>query len=336
MSAVRETATVRWPLDELDGAAEEWLAECASLGDARLSEAVLSVRAAVRDQVRCDGLVVSLSAEDCAAFLAAVRRDGVPAKSWQVPGDADGAVYDVLCGVRWLLDCLRKLSHRGRSFRPVEVERWCAARGEWLAELRLVAGSRDAVVFWRRRAANLREAVERRRFEDEWAEKRRREEEAELLAAREAAELLQAERDREAEAKQRMRRLVSEDARKRSRLQGYAVLGFDVFQDVRPRWLYVLLGQDGSLYCGSALSLRRRVAAHRRGMGAAVTRDTRQRWHLLHAELLPGGQAALCAEFALLHSESLQDALLAARSPRAAALHERFGCAVPWLGLVAR
>lgn len=129
------------------------------------------------------------------------------------------------------------------------------------------------------------------------------------------------------------RREFSDAARARSRFQGYAVLDPGPFCDTRARWLYVLLGQDGALYCGSAVSLRRRLRDHRDGEGAAVTSDTRQAWRLLHAERFPLGQGALCAEFALLHSERLQDALLAAVSPRARRLHARHGCAVPWLSL---
>lgn len=153
-------------------------------------------------------------------------------------------------------------------------------------------------------------------------------------ALREARAAEVAEREaRERERKAEVRRALADAARAASRVQGYCVIGPRDFDDVRPRWLYVLLGQDGTLYCGSALSVRERLRAHREGRGAAVTRDNPQLWFLLHAERLPFGQAALCAEFALLHSEAMQRAVLAARSARAVSLHRRFRAAVPWLGL---
>lgn len=264
---------------------------------------------------------------DCAELLAAMLEDGLPVRSVRVPADLararcrrsdyDPSAWDVVAFWIWERQQTMARAEKKAGSSAVRTRAWLAANRSWLG------CAYDALNARRAADAARAEAVEAERL-------------AHVERKRERQAMADAERRQAAEAKERMRRLVSEDARKRSRLQGYAVLGFDAFQDPRPRWLYVLLGQDGSLYCGSALSLRRRVAAHRRGMGAAVTRDTRQRWHLLHAELLPAGQAALCAEFALLHSEPLQDALLAARSPRAAALHDRFGCAVPWLGLVAR
>lgn len=147
--------------------------------------------------------------------------------------------------------------------------------------------------------------------------------------AEEAAFKSKAERLR----KLNFRRAVADRARRDGRVQGYVELHFREFESTRPRWTYLILGENGTLYAGSTTNLRRRVRQHREGKGAAVTSDVRQWWWLLYAERHETGQGALCAEFAILHSQILQDALLAKVSPRAARLHDRHGCAVPWLGL---
>lgn len=132
-------------------------------------------------------------------------------------------------------------------------------------------------------------------------------------------------------------RVAYEDARCAGRLQGHCVfegaLLFSEWARSTARWVYVLLGADGALYCGSTNNLRRRVREHRAGAGAAVTAVKSQRWFLLHAERFADAQGGFAAELALLRSERLQHALLAAKAPRAVMLHERFDVVVPWLGL---
>jgi predicted GIY-YIG superfamily endonuclease len=101
----------------------------------------------------------------------------------------------------------------------------------------------------------------------------------------------------------------------------------------QPRWTYVLLGEDGAMYGGSTNNLRRRLREHRSGTGAVLTSIKAQRWWLLHAERHSNGQIGNSCEAALLHSQAVQDALLARAAPRALRLHDRHGCAVPWLDL---
>lgn len=130
---------------------------------------------------------------------------------------------------------------------------------------------------------------------------------------------------------------VYDEARLRGVVQGHCVLeGAFLFSDWArntPRWSYVLLGADGALYCGSTNDLRRRLSEHRAGVGAVLTAVRSQRWWLLHAERHSDSQKGFAAEMALLHSQVLQRAFLAASAPRVTRLHERFGVVVPWLGL---
>lgn len=241
----------------------------------------------------------------------------LPGRTVVVPGE-DGAALQPLALVEWMN--ARRRAYLVRSEKHAVAEAVVA----WFSERSWLVDAARGLATHRRfsRACDglrvLLYQVEQHALAEREAEAREK-----AAAAKRAA----------AERKAKVRRTMAEAARSRSEFLGYAVLDSEAFNDERPRWSYVLLGQDGQLYAGSALSLRGRVRAHRRGSGASVTRDTRQPWHLLHAERLPIGQAALCTEFALLHSVALRHALLAHCETRARRLFARHGCAVPWLGL---
>lgn len=169
-----------------------------------------------------------------------------------------------------------------------------------------------------------------------------------LVPGVEAVERARAEwmRACEAFARDLVERATAEREARRTIVRGQRVqaswfLGhveFDerLWQSLRPRWVYVLLSQDGRLYCGSTNSLRRRLRDHRSGRGGVMTADADREWFLLFAERMPTGQDGLAAEAALLRSRKLQDALLAHVYPRAVRLQERYGCALPWLALAGR
>lgn len=149
-------------------------------------------------------------------------------------------------------------------------------------------------------------------------------------AAREAA-IQTAKREAEQATKAAFRKAFADIALSEGRFLGYCELSGAMMSDPRPRWVYLLLGQDGAIYCGSTFRLRQRVRAHRLGKGAKITADRRQAWHLLHAERLANGEDGLATEHALLRSAALRRALLAQRQARALKLQARHGCAVPWL-----
>lgn len=274
---------------------------------------------------------------DASELHSAMLADGFAVKSHGLPSGWREALagrlsvvklssrWALLHLVRWFVDRRERVRNpylRGRvNDRAVDgapsTTAWCECHADWL--------SRAARFIELAKAADEFSGPLSRRFEVLAHEQRERAE-----VERQAREV--SDRVRKAE----VRRAMADAARSASKVLGYCVPTVRDFDDVRPRWFYVLLGHDGLLYAGSSLDVRARLRAHRRGTGAAVTRDNRQPWYLLHAERFFVGSAAVAAEFAFLHSVRLQEALLFQVAARARRMHARFGCAVPWLGLVAR
>lgn len=264
---------------------------------------------------------------DCASLRAAMIADGAPCAAWRTPHEEAATVagarrrkgrpVDWVDISRFIYEAAGKRTRllRTRDATP-STNAWFDEHASWIASYNEIMKRR------------LRANAEQARIEAEHRERLRmaEHEEKQREAARAALEL---------KRKADVRRALADAARASSKMLGYCVLSFRDLDDVRPRWLYVLLGQDGTLYAGSGLNVRSRVRSHRAGTGAAVTRDRPQRWHLLFAERFEIGAATLCAEFALLHSVPMQETLLFQVAERARRMHARSGCAVPWLKLSA-
>lgn len=243
----------------------------------------------------------------------------------KVWGDVEAPVW--LSVLEYLIERFNAVAAVKPGFqRPVDVvERWKAAleplrkrHMAWIVEAQsLRQAAFDAVQAEDRVAAELQAQRDR--------------EAADLLAAERAARV--AQRALRVSAKQRA---AYEEKRRAGVFQGFVEMKPGFFFGAaalhRPRWSYVLLGEDGALYAGSTFYLRKRLREHRDGAGASVTAHVSQRWFLLHAERHASGQLANCVEAALLGSEVLQAALLVRCVNRAVRLHKRHGCAVPWMG----
>lgn len=233
----------------------------------------------------------------------------------------------------WLsvLEYLIERNNRVAEMKPSPVrsaemiEAWRRAVRVWI----------EPHLVWIQEAQAVRAAVyaavdaEQRAEQEAQAERERLD--AELVAAERAARVAERalRRSRKQRAEYEAKRAVGE-------FLGYVEMKpgffFGATARHRPRWTYVLLGEDGALYCGSTFYLRKRLREHRDGAGSTVTAWKPQRWFLLHAERHASGQLANCVEAALLGSDVLQAALLARCVNRAARLQRRYGCAVPWMG----
>lgn len=248
---------------------------------------------------------------------------------------------DRMIRIEWLLRKILLLRRKAR--RPefpalgAAVEAWCAANTPKLCaydEAKLKASIRDAAAFnevardkVRREGQRPFTVVGEFRVRDGG---RRIEPVGQLPPSRKRAARVPVSRKL-----REVPRFAAEYERRRS--SGEIHGGFDrewIKPDANaPRWLYLLIGQDGALYLGTTNDLRRRLSEHRSGRGGLTTSHKRQRWWLLFAERHRDGFIANCAEAAILKTPMLHDALLARCASRARRLHARFGVPVVYLGL---